>query len=96
MKTFAKLKKEYENKGIRLVYRRSGRKYSLSIIGAPFVVEGIENEKGSCQLTGSYMIYSKEQLQDVDTITLEAIEECRRAYAGNDAMLSYIQEGVKQ
>jgi len=90
MKTFSKLRQEYLNKGLNLAYIRSGKKYSISIVNVPFVVEGIEHETGTCQLTGYYNIYDKAQLQDVDMMFERVINSYKEQYATNETMLSYV------
>lgn len=90
MKSFNKLRQEYLNKGLNVAYIRSGKKYSISIVNVPFVVEGIEHETNTCQLTGYYNIYDKEQLQDVDTMYQRVIDSYREQYANNETMLSYV------
>ena len=94
MKTYKKLQKEYFENGINLNYMRSSKIYSLSIIGTPFTVKGIEKEKGTCQLTGYYTVYSKDQLQDVEEITANVFDSYREQYKDNKEMLAYVNEGV--
>lgn len=89
-KSFKQLKKAYAEKGITLAYLNSGKKYALSIIGVPIIAEGVENEPGTCQLTGYYSVYAKEELQAVDEMSELVFEEYKRQYADNETMLAYL------
>ena len=91
MKTFRQLQEEYNKHGISLVCARNKQKYFLTIKNVPYTVQGIKSEQGICQLTGYYIVYCKETLQDVEVMTDIVFNEYKKQYANNEIMLSYVQ-----
>ena len=88
--TFQRLRETYRQKGIYLVASRNNKKYYLTIVKAPFCVEGIENEPGSVRLTGSYTLYYRPSLEDAEAMSRRVFEAYKQQYRDNPIMLSYV------
>jgi hypothetical protein len=88
--TYEKLRKEYEKRGLNLVWNKRCRKYFLTIANAPLTVKGITNPPGTCQLTGHYVVYYKSQLLDVERMAEEVFATYRELFRDNPVMLSYV------
>ena len=93
--TYKKLREEYRKNGISLVYNKYRKLYHLSIDNAPSVAEGIDFEKGEhgniIQCTGSYLVYLKDQLLDIESMTKEVFDAYKHKYKDNEKMLAYVE-----
>ncbi len=86
MKTYKKLQEQYSKNGISLVWMKHRKAYALKIVNAPATAYGAKG----CQLTGYYVVYSKELLQDIEDMTKTVFDEYKRIYKDNKEMLKYV------